>query len=408
MVSLQVNPKNKIKMKVAILTCARTNNYGATLQCYALNKYIQDLGHETIILNVPLDDGSVRPKTRKNIFIRGFRFGYYILKRLFRTNSQKKLEDYEIRYPLSAEAREKEQKYSDLNMKLFDEFRNKYLPNITEEYFTFEDFENNYPEADAYVVGSDQVWNTQITGWQYPIFFLSFVKDGQKRISYAACMGGNSEVMFKGKTKTNIQNLLNKFDSIAVRNEMAMNIFRNNFTNHPVQVLDPTFLIDNYNELLAERKQNAAGCIYVDKFIINEPWMNAVREIASRQKLNIRMDNCLIEIKDVPFSPLCTVQDWLGLINTADIIFTDSFHCSVFCILFHKQFVVAPSYQGGEGRMIDLLAKFGFENRFYRSPNELINNMDKWLKPIDYSEVDKKIATLKSESRDFLKHALIN
>ena len=47
--------------------------------------------------------------------------------------------------------------------------------------------------------------------------------------------------------------------------------------------------------------------------------MNAVREIASRQKLNIRMDNCLIEIKDVPFSPLCTVQDWLGLINTADL-----------------------------------------------------------------------------------------
>ena len=43
-------------MKVAILTYARTNNYGATLQCYALNKYIQSLGHETIVLNVPLDE----------------------------------------------------------------------------------------------------------------------------------------------------------------------------------------------------------------------------------------------------------------------------------------------------------------------------------------------------------------
>ena len=395
-------------MKVAILTFARTNNYGATLQCYALNKYIQDLGHETIILNVPLDDGSVRPRKKRNIIVRGLHFGYNFLKRLFKVNSPKKLEEYEIRYPLSIESIEQEKKYSDLNMKLFDDFRTKYLPNITDEYFSFEDFENNYPNADAYVVGSDQVWNLQITGWQYPIFFLSFVKDRSKRISYAACMGGNSDIIFEGKTKTNIQNLLNKFDSIAVRNEMAMNIFKNNFTNHPTQVLDPTFLIDNYNELLAETKQNAIGCIYVDKFIINEPWMNAVREIASHQKLNIRMDNCLIEIKDVPFTPLCTVQDWLGIINTADLIFTDSFHCSVFCILFHKQFVVAPSYQGGEGRMIDLLEKFGLEDRFYRNPDELINNMDKWLQPIDYSKVDKKIATMKADSREFLKKALIN
>ena len=395
-------------MKVAILTFARTNNYGATLQCYALNKYIQGLGHETIILNVPLDDGSVRPKMKRNIFIRGIHFGYYLLKRLFGSNRQKGLKDYEIRYHLSIESKKKEQIYSDLNMKLFDEFRSKYFPNITEEYFSFEDFEKNYPEAEAYVVGSDQVWNLQITGWQYPIFFLSFVKDGCKRISYAACMGGNGEVIFKGKTKKNIQCLLNKFDSIAVRNEMAMNIFRNNFINCPTQVLDPTFLIDNYNELLEETKVNASGCIYVDKFIINEPWMNAIREIATSQKLNIRMDNCLIELKDVPFSPLCTIQDWLGLINTADIIFTDSFHCSVFCILFHKQFVVAPSYQGGEGRMVDLLTKLGLEDRFYRNPDELINNMDKWLKHIDYSEVDKKIAIMKAESREFLIQALIN
>lgn len=185
-----------------------------------------------------------------------------------------------------------------------------------------------------------------------------------------------------------------------------MNIFKNNFTNIPIQVLDPTFLVDNYNELLADTKQDASGCFYVDKFIINEPWMRVIREIAKRKDLQIRMDNCLIKIKGVPFAPLCTVQDWLGIINTANIIFTDSFHCSVFCILFHKQFVVAPSYQGGEGRMIDLLSKFGLEDRFYRTPDDLIKHMNVWIKPIDYTKVDSIITKMRSESKRYLFNAL--
>ena len=101
-----------------------------------------------------------------------------------------------------------------------------------------------------------------------------------------------------------------------------------------------------------------------------------------------------------------TVQDWLGILKTADLIFTDSFHCSVFCILFKKQFVVAPSYQGGEGRMIDLLKKFGIEDRFYRSPKDLIDNIDVWSKPIDYDKVYAKMEILRKESRNYLKEAL--
>ena len=136
--------------------------------------------------------------------------------------------------------------------------------------------------------------------------------------------------------------------------------------------------------------------------------MDVIRKISEKENLNIRMDNCLIKIKNVPFSPLCTVQDWLKIIKTADIIFTDSFHCSVFCILFHKKFVVAPSYQGGEGRMVDLLSKFGLEDRFYRTPLELEKNKNVWLQPIDYANVDSVINEKRKESREYLKSALLN
>ena len=192
-------------MKVAILTFARTNNYGATLQCYALNKFINELGYDTIILNVPLDDGSVRPKRKRNIFVRGFGFIYRTMKKLFaKSNKKINLQNYEIRYKLSDEEKDLEKKYSKENMKLFDAFRTKYLPNITGEYFDFNDFEKNYPQADAYVVGSDQVW--------LPNFslncFLDFVhRDSVKRIFYAASSGSSSFADFKPKLSITFKNL---------------------------------------------------------------------------------------------------------------------------------------------------------------------------------------------------------
>ena len=394
-------------MKVAILTYARTNNYGATLQCYALNKYIQSLGHETIVLNVPLDDGSVREVKKRPLILRAFSFAKRCLllpyKRFF---NKKTLHDYEIRYQLTPEQKALEKECSQKNMALFDEFRSKYLPNITKEYFYETDFENDYPEADAYVVGSDQVWNVDICRNQYPIFFLSFVRTGRKKISYAACMGGNDKVLYKGNQKIKIKELLDDFDSISVRNQMAVTICQNNFNFTPKQVLDPTFLIDNYDELLAESKVDATGCMYIDKFIINDQWMAVIKDIAKQKGLSIRMDNCLIQIKDVPFTPLCTVQDWLKILNTSELIFTDSFHCTVFCILFRKQFVVAPSYQGGEGRMLDLLNKMGIEGRFYYTPKDLIDNIDVWSKPIDYNAVWHRIELLRIESKQFLIESL--
>lgn len=393
-------------MKVAILTYARTNNYGATLQCYALNKYIQSLGHETIIINVPLDDGSVR-RVKRPLYRRLLSFVwscfYTIYKKLF---SHNRLHDYEIRYILNKEQREKEQMYSNQNMVLFDEFRSQYLPNITSEYFYESDFASNYPEADAYVVGSDQVWNVDICKKQYPIFFLSFVKPGRKKISYAACMGGNDGIIFEGEQKEKIKQLLSDFNCISVRNQMAVTICQNNFQFTPKQVLDPTFLVDNYDELLTESSIDAKGCMYIDKFIINDLWVNAIKEISKNKGLQIRMDNCLIEIDEVPYAPLCRIQDWLKIIKTSDLIFTDSFHCSVFCILFRKQFVVAPSYQGGEGRMLDLLDKMGIEGRFYYTPDELINNINVWSKPIDYDAVWARIEEQRIDSKNYLIEAL--
>jgi hypothetical protein len=406
-------------MRVAILTFARTNNYGATLQCYALNKYIRSLGHETIIINLPLDDGSVRSKTVPSTIVKPpvikriiWRLRYLLNKaknKFFSRNKQNVcvMEPYEMRYSLSPIQREEELKFSAANMKLFDAFREKYLSNITKEYFEEEDFAKNYPSADIYVVGSDQVWNIAITRWQYPLFFLSFVKGKSKKIAYAACMGGSEDILFSKEQKKCIGKLLKGFDKISVRNQVAANILYKNFSINAKQVVDPTILLDGYEELARESDINATGSLWFDKFIINDLWLDAIRYVANQQGLDIRADRTLIRIPKIPFNPVVSVADWLRLVQTSSFVFTDSFHCTVFCILSRKQFITTPSYKGGEGRMLDLLKKLGLEDRFFFDPESVKRDIARWKTPIDYDKVYIKLNKLKEESKDFLKEALM-
>lgn len=377
-------------MKVCILTFAVTNNYGATLQCYALSKFIQQQGHETMILNVPLQKaGALRSKVSLWKRVKG-RF-----KRTFNIVSEN------TRYPRSPKQLKQDRMFADKNMKLFDQFRDKYFDNLTHEYIIEEDFEKDYPKADLYIVGSDQVWNVWVTNYQYPIFFFSFVKHVCRRISYAACMGGNTNFEFTNDEISKISLLLSKFDSISVRDKTGIDILKNRFNVSALQVLDPTFLIDSYDELLKDSSIDASNCMFNFKFIINDAWVEVIKTIAGDLNLEIRMDTCLIPIDGLPFHPLCGVQDWLKLIKTADFVFTDSFHGMVFCILFRKQFIATPSYKGGEERYFDLASKFGLEDRVFTTVSE-VKKAKVWHKRIDYDKVYAKMGPLRDASRNYL------
>lgn len=379
-------------MKVAILTFARTNNYGATLQCYALSKFIEQFGHQTSIINIPLmKAGAPRKKTVVEKLISKMH-GYF--------------HRYEKRYYRTTEELQKDREYDKQNMLLFDEFRSVYFPNMTHEYLTEADFEKDFPQADLYVVGSDQVWNLWVTNIQYPLFFFSFLKHREKRISYAACFGGDRNFKFENEELDSIRKLLSDFTGISVRDTTGLSILKEKFNIDATQVLDPTFLIDSYNELLKDSSVDASHNLFSFKFIINDEWVKVIKYLAGELSLNIRMDTCLIPVNGLPFKPLCTVQDWLKLIKTSDFVFTDSFHGMVFCIIFRKQFIVTPSYKGGEERYMDLALKLGLEERVYTSPKEIFYSK-KWKNVIDYDAVYKRLDVLKKNSKNFLTQYLI-
>lgn len=385
-------------MKIAILTFARTNNYGATLQCYALCKYIESRGHSVDILNVPLiNAGGIRNKT----LLEKLKIKFI---RVCRRFSLIKNSDYSQRFSRTSEQLAKDKAYDYENMLLFDEFRKKYFLTLTREYKTENDFIDDYPDADLYIVGSDQVWNLWVTNIQYPLFFFSFVKPGKKCISYAACMGGDSKFYFKNEEIKTISVLLKKFSGIAVRDVTGISILKKRFHTEAIQVLDPTFLpdVNVYNSILSDSELDGKGCLFNFKFIINESWVKVIRYIAEKMQLKIRMDSCLIPIEGFDFKPKCSVADWLRLIKTSDFIFTDSFHGMVFCILFRKNFIVTPSYKGGEERYMDLAKKFGLEDRVYFTPEEVISNSKVWSKSIDYDKVYQKIEKWQKISHDYI------
>lgn len=397
-------------MKVAILTFSRTFNHGATLQCYALSKYVESLGHECIIINIPLKSTEIQKKKNRSLLYIIKRLPRYIFNRVIAFVRNHIIKD-SVYYqtPLTAEQKRVCLDADKENMRLFDLFRAENYKNFTKEYISEADFTLAYPEADAYIVGSDQVWNLDITRTQYPIFFFSFVKDNAKKLSYAASVGGNTKFQFTDEQYKNITKLLSGFDAISVRDSSSKIVLKEKFKIDTIEVLDPTFLVPKqlYVNIAKTSSLDTSGHIYFFKFIINKHWLKVIDKLSSNLGLPVRMDNNVIPIDKYEYKPVCDVSDWLRLIQTSDFIMTDSFHCMVFCILFKKEFIILPSYKGGEGRMVDLARKLGLENRYFASPESFMNDTRDWKRErINYSDVYMRLAPMIEFSQAFLNQNL--
>lgn len=385
-------------MKVAILTFSRTTNYGAALQCYALSSFIRKAGHEVIIFNAPLDSERAIKVSLARLILRKIK---KTLKNIISSNKQSNSEF--VRYYRN-EKEKKEDIYWDNQVRLlFDSFNQTYLPPFTKELKNEQDFKKQYPQADLYIVGSDQVWNLSITQLQKQIFFFSFLKD-EARISYAASFGGSTQWLGTKEETQEIYRLLKKFKGISVRENSGITILHNTFHLNGVEVLDPTLLLSGteYDKLAEKSDLEASQDLYAYKFIINDIWLETLKFISKETESKLRMDCETIQLPDIPFNPVLSIEGWLKLIKTAKFVVTDSFHCTVFCILFKKQFIVSPSYSGGEGRMLSFLKKLGLENRFYYTTKDIRENKETWKMPIDYDKVYQKLNYHKEQSIKYL------
>lgn len=360
-------------MKIGILTVPFNNNYGGFLQAFALKRVLESMGHKVMIINRRRN----RTRTLRSILGDLLRC-LHILE-----DKQKKLSKYT------------------------DQFQKKYLFPYTKKYYSSQELRDCVKyQFDAVIVGSDQVWRYRyFTDW-VDDFFCNFLEGTNiPHFSYAASMG--TDEMEYSQNKIEIcSKLLKGFRAVSVREESSVKLLRDYFGVENAQVvLDPTLLLDKqiYVDLFKD-KYTKSERPYIFTYILDdsEEIKQSIEDFSHKMKMpvvNIKAQTGDISEIDV----IEPVEKWLSSIYYADYVITDSFHGTVFSLIFNKQFVVYGNIQRGMSRMQDLLNRVELTDRLLTS-NDAAGK--KVMQPINWDSVNNRMILYKDSSMTFLKNAL--
>ena len=352
-----------MKKKIGILTFQRTANYGAQLQNYALQEYLQNK-NDCEVEVIDYQNKRINQTEKPTSFFKKKGLKEFI--KYFKCN-----------------------KYHVNKWKKFENFRKENI-----QYSPKCDKNNISSICSLYngiIVGSDQIWNTDITGKDYT-YFLDFEKDSNKKYSYAASFGFS-------KLPTNeaekIIKLVNEFSFINLREKSALNMLPK--TNKTKEfVLDPTFLLDKESWINKMKLQKKREKDYIFVYMIDENVENLTRiyELANREKLDIiHVRDGFRELKNIKSVRDASPIEFLNLLYNAKYTVVGSFHGLCLSIIFEKDFYyVLNNKYNRNSRLIDLVNIVGLQNR------EDFSNKNR----INYKEVHKKIEKEIDKSKQIL------
>lgn len=343
-------------MKIALLTYFHALSYGATLQTYATIKALESLGHEVWLINLYIPQPMA---WFKRILLIPKAYMHW-------------------------------------------SFRKKYFKHITSHYTSSEELRNNPPEADLYMIGSDQTWNTDISLDKAPSFFLDFVKDNKKKVTYAASFGKSVIEGNKWISKEHIIELLKQFDKIAIREDTGKRLLDEIGINS-VQVIDPVLLFPNYDELIGKDRQRKEEIVLfkVDKM---DAFYTRAKEVGKLSSIPVISVGSLRREPGVKCPYPYGVEGWMSRLASAKYILTDSFHGLVVSLLYHRQFIILPGLASRITRLRSLLQLVGLEDRIMSTDDTAESIYEKLQQPIDYSSVDKILSKEREKSWEYLRH----
>ncbi len=279
----------------------------------------------------------------------------------------------------------------------FREFDEKYINYESELLHLSGDDDTEWVRSyDAWVCGSDQIWNPK-----YPTAtrnaFLQFARK-EKRISLSASIGlsDTSDML------PEYPEWINGIKYLSVREERAAEIVKELTGRNAEVFLDPTMLIPLSKwEAMADQAKATLPDRYAVGYFLGERKKSYINFIEKQTKSMAYVDLLNgAESQYMVFGP----DDVIAAIRNANMVFVDSFHGAVFSILFHKQFVVFERSEEGKtmnSRLKTLLKRFGMENRIYGC-----DNAEELMKPIDYTTVDEIISSERERVHEFLESAM--
>ncbi|MDE7435601.1 MAG: polysaccharide pyruvyl transferase family protein [Lachnospiraceae bacterium] len=369
--------------KVGIITVHCADNFGAMLQTYALKKYLQNMDCFVEVINYcPKVITQVYPLLFYKGEIRaGIQSG---LKCLWRSVIYIKIRNFPLMLCKKHKMRQ---------------FRKNYF-NMTRRIRDNRDFKK-LERFDYYITGSDQLWNPDITGLD-DAYFLDFASEEGKKIAYAVSIGR----LLNEEEREIIVEKTQDFDAVSLRETDSVLQLQPYSKNKIYQCVDPTLLLKKDEwEKICVKPIKEKYIMFYSLFYTKEAF-EAVNDISER---------LLSPVKHFFYGRLAKrlkrnggsfyyagIEEFLGLIEQAEYVITDSFHGAVFSILFEKKFgVVLPPKRNM--RLIELLNITGFSDRIISSGQ---TNFDwEWSECTKrYQELDLNKIT--GDSKDYLKRAL--
>lgn len=355
-------------MKIGILTYHRAHNYGAVLQCYALQETLKKLGADVSIINYkqPHIERAYKPK--------------YSIKHIIKLLLLIRITD--LKQYLSTIKKLFLRKYH------FNKFRKKYL-NCTKECKN-----NNIPQDfDRYIIGSDQVWSIHCTKTFDQTYWGGFKrKPTSKLFGYAISCNGDFHNFIDNKT---VCDFFYRFDDISFREVKAQKEIEEVTGIRKNISLDPTLLTDEkiWSPFIKDKwKYKKYVVVYQIRRLKTSQTMLESKAQEYAQKHNLEV----IDLSGRFYS----VEDFVSLIKYAHCVFTSSFHATVFSIIFERPFYTFLLYDNHDERYKDLLIKLNLSNHLVDQNTETSEHIP-YITNIE--EAKRNLKDIKTDSISYLK-----
>jgi hypothetical protein len=372
-------------MKIGLLTQPLHTNYGGIIQAYALKTILEQEGYEVWFIDresKPVSTIKKMGSIVKRVILKYF-LRKDIIVRVWSNNKEEKL----IRQHLH----------------LFIKKNFKFTQKIKREidFSTLKTY--NFT---TFIVGSDQVWRPKYSPC-ITNYFFDFLNGNHsiRKIAYAASFGVDNWEFSPEQTEL-CAALAKQIDAISVREDSAINLCEKHLGVEAIHVLDPSMLLskEDYINLIEQEKISKRDNILFTYILDeSEEKLDVIHKIEKELNLNIVSGMPLNSFhnkkskEDLSDCVFISIMEWLAGFRDAKFVITDSFHGTVFSIIFNKPFVVFVNKDRGNARFDSLLKLFKLENRLITT-NEIVP----YLYELDYSEVNKILVREREKSMNYL------
>ena len=378
-------------MKIGLCTPYKVDNYGTKLQAYAVQEKIRSMGYEVEVVNFDR-----RSDLRVSRLLRRYLNADYI-KGKIKVKKDPRLENDNVRINL---------KIRKDAINCFDKSHYSLSPLIK----GYDALRKYGEECSAVVCGSDQIWLPGSIN--NPTTTLEFASDGCRRIAFAPSFG-ISEIPEKLKERYRV--FLRRFDFLSAREIKGAEIIHELIGKDVPVVLDPTLSVEKKLwDRLADEGRTSIREPYMFCYFLGQTERHRIESRRIADKLGLKLvtlphfKHYVPADEDLSDYQLYNVTpcDFVRFIKEAKFVCTDSFHATVFSILYQKKFMTFERFElqdkrSANSRIYSLLGQLELVDHIWSEDTGIDTETEK----PDFDFVNKKLAILRQETDSYLKNA---